>query len=54
MVLALWFEPARRPRVRITRSTQARQEQPDTSYAYTKTEVLLAVETWFDDLVTPR
>jgi len=54
MVLALWFEPTRGPRVRITRSTRPRQEQPETSYASTKTEVLLAVEIWFDGFVTPR
>jgi hypothetical protein len=53
MVLGLWLESSDRLRVRITRSTRARQQQPETSYASTKTEVLQAVESWLDGFVTP-
>lgn len=54
MVLHLWVETGDRMRVRITRTIDLASDQPTTTYASTKAEVLEQVAGWLDALVTPR
>jgi hypothetical protein len=54
MILRLWVEPGERMRVRVTRTVDLGAEEPSTTYASTKTEVVDLVEDWLDSLVTPR
>jgi hypothetical protein len=54
MVLHLWTETGDRMRVRVTRTLDLSSDQSTTSYASSKPEVLEAVESWLDSLVTPR
>jgi hypothetical protein len=54
MDLHLWTETGDRMRVRITRTTDLPSGHMSTSYAATVSEVLEAVQSWLDSLVTPR
>ena len=53
LVLGLWREPTGDLRVRVTRSTKPRREQPEQLYADNLADVLQAVADWFDEAVTP-
>lgn len=54
MVLHLWIEAGERMRVRITRTVDPGAEDPVTTYASTKAQVVEVVEDWLDSVVTPR
>lgn len=54
MVLHLWTETGERMRVRITRTDDLTSDQTTTTYAASTPEVLQAVKSWLDSLVTPR
>jgi hypothetical protein len=54
MVLHLWTETGDRMRVRITSTIDLTSDQTTTSYAASTPEVLQAVESWLDSIVTPR
>lgn len=54
MVLHLWTETDDRMRVRITQTVDLTSDQTITSYAASTPEVLQAVKSWLDSLVTPR
>lgn len=54
MVPHLWTETGERMRVRITRTDDLTSDQTTTTYAASTPEVLQAVKSWLDSLVTPR
>ncbi|MCR2810959.1 MULTISPECIES: hypothetical protein [unclassified Microbacterium] len=53
MVLALWVERNGVVRVRISKSMSPLLEDPEPTYASTKTKVLREVEAWLNAFVTP-
>ena len=50
MVLRLWTEPGAELRVRVTSTTEPGQRDPTVTYASSRSEVLLLVADWLDEL----
>lgn len=54
MVLRLWVEPGAALRVRATSTTEPGHRDTAVRYASTKSEVLLVVAAWLDELTPPE
>lgn len=50
MVLRLWTEPGAELRVRVTSTTEPGRRDPTVTYASSRSEVLLLVADWLDEL----